>query len=446
MTTSKRGLLEYTYQKFLEVGTSETLPLKTLDSILLDNLTGFGTAADERVFSKSDFYTIIERQREQSKGLNMKWRFVPMVHRVSKDGNSAVFTDDVTLEMDINGEPIKMDLRFTIVLEFQDDKWLIVHWHGSKPVQVESETDTFGIDQWKQRTIELEKIVANRTADLVEKNNELETAIDALKATQSQLIQSEKLASLGHLAAGIAHEIKNPLNFVNNFSELNLELIDEIKEELQKLPESPEKIEIETILEDVVTNQKKIHQHGTRADSIVKSMLHHSRGGNGIKEPTDINELLKEYVNLSFHGMRAGKKPINVSLDYQLDTSIPKVAVIMEDISRVILNLCNNAFDAMHERLQKKNYSEHYQPKLTIKTIEKNNQVVIEIMDNGLGIPSELQDKILMPFFTTKRGTEGTGLGLSITNDIIKAHGGNLRIESKQEEDSFTTFKINLPI
>lgn len=444
--TEKRHQLEDTYQRFTEVCMNENSHSESLDSILSKQLIGLGTTADERVFSKSDFYTIIKRQREQSHGLDMKWQLSPLAHRVAKDGNSAVFIDDLTVDMTVNNQSIKMALRCSTVFEFQDEQWLLVHWHASKPEEVESETDTYGVEQWKQRTMELEKIVANRTADLVEKNKELEIAIDTLKATQNQLIQSEKLASLGQLAAGIAHEIKNPLNFVNNFSELNLELIDEITEELAKLPNSPEKEEIKTILKDVESNQKKIHQHGTRADSIVKSMLLHSRGGNGIKELTNINEMLKEYVNLSFHGMRAGKKPINVSLDFQLDNTIPDISVIMEDVSRVILNLCNNAFDAMYERLQKKTDSEHYQPKLTIKTSEKNNQVVIGIMDNALGIPSELKDKILMPFFTTKKGTEGTGLGLSITNDIIKAHGGNLQVESKQGEDSFTTFEINLPI
>ncbi|MEZ4793054.1 MAG: ATP-binding protein [Gelidibacter sp.] len=446
MKTTKRQGLDETYQKFLAVCTNENPHIKSLDPLLLDTIVGLGTTADERMFSKSDFYTMIERQAEQSRGLNMKWHSSPISHRVSKDGNSAVFIDDLTVTMTINGQPKKMALRCTTVFEFDQDKWLVVHCHVSKPEEAESETDTYGIEQWKQKTIELEKIVAERTADLVEKNKELETAIDTLKATQSQLIQSEKLASLGQLAAGIAHEIKNPLNFVNNFSELNLELIEEIYEELKKLPDSPEKEEIKSILGDVVANQKKIHQHGSRADSIVKSMLLHSRGGNGIKEPTDINDMIREYVNLSFHGMRAGKKPINVTLDVQLDESIPKVAVIIEDISRVVLNLCNNAFDAMYERLQMPPESEGYQPKLTVKTYQKDKNAIIEITDNALGIPSELKDKILMPFFTTKKGTEGTGLGLSITDDIIKAHGGDLKIESEQGEDSFTKFIINLPI
>ncbi|WP_417236002.1 ATP-binding protein [Bizionia paragorgiae] len=292
----------------------------------------------------------------------------------------------------------------------------------------------------------LNKELANKQHALAESNNKLKHSLNELKATQSQLIQSEKLASLGQLAAGIAHEIKNPLNFVNNFSELNLELIDEIHVELEKVPSSPEKEDIIGLLEDVVSNQKKIHQHGTRADSIVKSMLLHSRGGNGIKEPTDINAMLKEYINLSFHAMRAGKKAINVTLDFQLDDTLKKPAVIMEDVSRVILNLSNNAFDAMYERIKDKDSSENYHPKLTVRTYEDHQNVVIEVEDNGNGIPQDFKDKILMPFFTTKRGTEGTGLGLSISNDIVKSHGGHLQIDSKQGDNSFTKFKIILPI
>lgn len=272
-----------------------------------------------------------------------------------------------------------------------------------------------------------------------------EKALLDLQATQAQLIQSEKMASLGVLTAGIAHEIKNPLNFVNNFSELNLELIDEVFTELQKTTDSPEKEEITAILNDVIGNQKKIYEHGTRADSIVKSMLLHSRGGKGIKEITSINDMLKEYVNLAFHGMRAGKKPMNVTLDFQLDASLPDVSIIIEDMSRAILNLCNNAFDAMYERLKNSN-EDTYQPRLGITSYHKKKAVFIAIQDNGLGISEALQDKILMPFFTTKRGTEGTGLGLSITNDIIKAHGGSLTIESSEGNNSFTTFTIKLPI
>jgi len=268
-----------------------------------------------------------------------------------------------------------------------------------------------------------------------EERDRLEIALNELRATQAQLVQQEKLASLGQLTAGIAHEIKNPLNFVNNFSEVSVELIDEAFDELEKLDDSDAKEEITAILNDVKSNLTKVHEHGSRADSIVKSMLQHSRGGSGKLEPTDLNVLIKEYVNLSFHGMRAKKNPINVEIDLQLDPKIKTVPLISEDFSRVVLNLCNNAFDALREAVNTR------PAKLTVRTKKESNAILIELEDNGPGIPDEIIDKILQPFFTTKQGTEGTGLGLSITNDIIKAHGGELDIQS---QPGSTNFKIHL--
>ncbi len=264
----------------------------------------------------------------------------------------------------------------------------------------------------------------------------LRVALDELKAAQEQLIQQEKLASLGQLTAGIAHEIKNPLNFVNNFSEVSIEMIEEIKEERTRNQEARDETLVDEILADIKSNLTKIHEHGSRANGIVSSMLQHSRGGSGKMEPTDLNALIKEYVNLAFHGMRAGKNPINVDIQLDLDDSFGKIALIEEDFSRVILNLCNNAFDAMRETADKR------QPKLTIRTRQELKHVLIEIEDNGPGIPEEIKDKILQPFFTTKKGTEGTGLGLSITHDIVKAHGGELEIETTINER--TNFKIKL--
>jgi len=321
----------------------------------------------------------------------------------------------------------------------------------------------------------------------------IEEALTELKATQSQLIQQEKLASLGQLTAGIAHEIKNPLNFVNNFSDLSLELVEEVRDEIRDMRRDTEsersnvKREKESsplegsakaecrrgvsdeatddtidsdlildILDDIEANLKTIYKHGSRADSIVKSMLEHSRGGSGKMEPTNLNDLVKEFTNLSFHGMKAGKDPINVDMEFDLDDSIDEVMLIGEDFSRVILNLCNNGFDAMREKLtgdgrptteEKLLNSElkikNYSPKLTIRTMQSNTNVTIEIEDNGPGIPEEMKDKILQPFFTTKKGTQGTGLGLSITNDIVKAHGGNLEVASQAGKR--TTFTIELP-
>jgi len=273
------------------------------------------------------------------------------------------------------------------------------------------------------QNLNLEKQVNKRT-------RELKNSLVQLQATQDQLVQQEKLASLGQLTAGIAHEIKNPLNFVTNFSEVSVEMIDEVREELNAI--SPEPKEALEILNDIELNLKKIHEHGMRADSIVKSMLQHSRGGNGEMEPVALNLLVKEYVNLCFHGMRASKKPINVDLIYELDETIGDVPLITEDFSRVIINLCNNAFDAMREKAEKsEEKAEKHASKLTIRTKKDGKIVYLDIEDNGLGIPEQMKDKILQPFFTTKKGTQGTGLGLSITNDIIKAHGGSLNVESE---------------
>jgi signal transduction histidine kinase len=279
-----------------------------------------------------------------------------------------------------------------------------------------------------------------------------EEALTELKATQTQLIQQEKLASLGQLTAGIAHEIKNPLNFVNNFSEVSMELIEEALEEVEAVKArhamSPDSVvspdhegldEIKDILADVKANLAKIHEHGSRADGIVTSMLQHSRGGSGKMEPTDLNALIKEYVNLSFHGMRAGKNPINVDIQLDLDEEISSVNLISEDFSRVVLNLVNNAFDAMREKTKT---DSEYRPVLSISTKQKEETVEIAIADNGPGIPDAIKDKILQPFFTTKKGTEGTGLGLSITHDIVKAHGGELKVETI--EGKGTEFIITL--
>lgn len=279
-----------------------------------------------------------------------------------------------------------------------------------------------------------------------ERTQELKKSLEELKEVQEQLIQQEKLASLGQLTAGIAHEIKNPLNFVNNFSELSLELIEEAREEFKKVDEELKNkiFELPNLLNDIEHNLKTIHKHGSRADSIVKSMLEHSRGSSGKKEPIQFNSLVKEFVNLSYHGMRAGNYPINVNIKFDLVDSIKEVHIIPENFSRVIVNLCNNAFDAIREKLSEteKVKAEKYSPKLTVRTKMIDNTVTLEIEDNGSGIPEEIKNKIMQPFFTTKKGTEGTGLGLSITNDIVKAHGGKLEVESK--ENQYTLFRVYL--
>ncbi len=285
----------------------------------------------------------------------------------------------------------------------------------------------FVFDRIQRRRVIARERERSREKEL-KQAKEIEVAYENLKATQNKLIHSEKLASLGQLTAGIAHEIKNPLNFVNNFSEVSLELVEEAREEVGQLEKSEKTEAVLELLGDIRSNLGKIYQHGTRANGIVSSMLQHSRGGSGKLEPTNLNALVKEYVNLAYHGMRAGKNPINVEITFDLDEKLGDVNLIGEDFSRVVLNLVNNGFDAMRE---KSNTDPEYSPVLSIFTKRKGETVEIVVEDNGPGIPENIKNKILQPFFTTKKGTEGTGLGLSITHDIIKAHGGELILENQ---------------
>lgn len=289
-------------------------------------------------------------------------------------------------------------------------------------------------------SIENANLYSNLEEKVKERTTEIEKAYEDLKSAQEQLIQQEKLASLGQLTAGIAHEIKNPLNFVNNFSDLSIELIEEARNEVKETLASDSDL-LTTILDDIETNLRTIHRHGSRADVIVKSLLQHSRGSGVIMEPTELNPLIKEFTNLAFHGMRAGDRPFDVDIEFDLDSSIGEVPLISEDFSRVIVNLCNNAFDAMREKM-KSDISESYSPKLFVRTIQSGSLINVIVEDNGTGIPKNLRKKVLQPFFTTKKGTEGTGLGLYITNDIVRAHGGMLSIQS--EENEFTRFVIEL--
>ncbi len=275
-----------------------------------------------------------------------------------------------------------------------------------------------------------------------------EQALDELKSTQAQLIQSEKMASLGELTAGIAHEIQNPLNFVNNFSEINKELLVEMKDEMNK-----GNIDDATaIANDILTNEEKINFHGKRADSIVKGMLEHSRTSTGIKEPTDINKLADEYLRLSYHGLRAKDKSFNADFKTDFDESIGKINIVPQDIGRVLLNLINNAFYAVNEKKKispvTPEAEEQYKPLVTVKTSMNppsgSRGVVIIVTDNGNGIPQDIVDKIFQPFFTTKPTGQGTGLGLSLSYDIIKAHDGEIKLESKEGKGS--RFIIHLPI
>jgi signal transduction histidine kinase len=287
----------------------------------------------------------------------------------------------------------------------------------------------------KARTIRIERD-KTRDRELIQAK-EIEKAYTELKATQSQLIQSEKMASLGELTAGIAHEIQNPLNFVNNFSEVNQELLEEMKEEIEKRNLD----EVKLLVKDVIDNEQKINHHGKRADAIVKGMLQHSRSSNGVKEPTDINALADEYLRLSYHGLRAKDKSFNAVFKLQADEDLPKVDVVPQDIGRVLLNLINNAFYAVSEKT--KAGIKGYNPEVIVLTTRLRDTIEIRVKDNGSGIPDSVKEKIFQPFFTTKPTGQGTGLGLSLSYDIVKAHGGELKVESTVGEGS--EFIIELP-
>ena len=335
--------------------------------------------------------------------------------------------------------------------------WAIVYWISVKKQRKALEAERLKAEQREKEfhiteslKAALEVQVLERTAALTKQKEELEEALSELKLTQAQLIQAEKMASLGELTAGIAHEIQNPLNFVNNFSDLTTELIDEMNEEIEK----GEFTEVKALAIDIKQNLDKINHHGKRADSIVKGMLQHSRVSSGQKDPTDINSLLDEFLRLAYHGLRAKDKSFNAAFQTHFTDDLPKVEVVPQDMGRVFLNLINNAFYAVNEKKKATSplpaNGEEYTPTVSVSTSTYTppsggtGGVKIIIADNGLGIPNPIKSKIFQPFFTTKPTGQGTGLGLSLSYDIVKAHGGEITVDSKVGEG--TTFTIQIPM
>ena len=403
-------------------------------SICADDITFIGTGLEERAENKIAYMEINEKGIEQSPNpfaIEFLWK------RMSHFGNIAWVESEVVWNQEIGENIIRDRIRSTTILKLENNKWLIVHVHGSSPdYRFQGGNYMTNVDTLI-RNNELERQVYERT-------EELNKTLKNLKATQSKLIQSEKMASLGELTAGIAHEIQNPLNFVNNFSEINKELIAEMKEEIAKGNYD----EAKEIAKDIEENEEKINHHGKRAGDIVKGMLQHSRTSTGVKEPTDINALCDEYLKLSYHGLRAKDKEFNAELKTDFDESIGKINIIPQDIGRVLLNLYNNAFYAINEKLKNQNpqlkaEGSLYVPTIQIVTKKLNDKIVIKVTDNGNGIPQNILDKIFQPFFTTKPTGQGTGLGLSLSYDIVKAHGGEIKVESKVGEGA--SFIIELP-
>jgi signal transduction histidine kinase len=292
---------------------------------------------------------------------------------------------------------------------------------------------------YRLRNIELVALneeITKQKEEIFEQKKKTEEALVELKSTQKQLIQTAKMASLGELTAGIAHEIQNPLNFVNNFSEVSNELIDEMKEELNK----GDIDEAKAIAEDVKQNLEKINHHGKRADAIVKGMLQHSQTSTGKKEATGINALADEYLRIAYHGFRAKDNSFNATMKTDFDEAIGNINIIPQDIGRVLLNLYNNAFYTTNEK--SKQHIEGYEPTISVSSKKVGDRVFINLKDNGNGIPQKIVDKIFQPFFTTKPTGQGTGLGLSLSYDIIKAQGGEIKVASKEGEG--TEFIIQL--
>jgi signal transduction histidine kinase len=442
---NKNESLQVTYQKFCATGFGSR-SLEDAHEFIAENVMGFGSTVDEKIFSLQGFLELIQRQSEQSAGLNITWEATPLFKHITADGNTGIIAETIILTVETNGEQVKMELRLSAVLEFIHERWTVLHWHGSKPELVSTYEDTWGGDELKKQAQKLEKLLEERTAEL--------------RATQAQLIQREKLASLGELTAGIAHEIQNPLNFVNNFAEVSSELVGEMQTEITQGNTE----EVQAIAHDLKQNLDKINHHGKRASSIVKNMLEHSRTSNGSKDAThrvstDINALVDECLRLSYHGLRAQAKGFNADYALNLADNLPLMEVVSQDIGRVLLNLFNNAFYAVHQKQKQFRESPNtavetlhatslqfpaYQPTVTVSTHKTEQGILIQIQDNGSGVPEALKPKIFQPFFTTKPTGEGTGLGLSLSYDIItKGHGGTLELESIEGVGS--TFSIMLP-
>jgi signal transduction histidine kinase len=318
--------------------------------------------------------------------------------------------------------------------------WLIAYFVGASKQRKALAAEETRRKEIESRNEQLEVLVKERTSEILNQKNELLKTLEQLKSTQDQLVRSEKLASLGELTAGIAHEIQNPLNFVNNFSEVSEELVVELLEEREKaIAERDTELENE-LLTDLKENLTKISRHGKRASSIVKSMLEHSRVSDGQKEPVDINLLADEYLRLAYHGLRAKDRTFNAKMETLFDPKMPEMKVITQDFGRVFLNIINNAFQSPDPT----NATEGYMKTVTVATHVYKKHIGVSIKDNGVGIPNNIKDKIFQPFFTTKPTGKGTGLGLSLAYDIVKAHGGELSVISKVDEG--TTFVISLPI
>lgn len=429
-TNNQRELLLNTHRKLIHAIWNQTSdPEQDLRSIMMPDIFGFGTGKHEVFYSCQDFINVISKVFHKQAPTLVKLEFLDLqIHFIN---DTAIVSSPVEINYMSDGIENTLYQRRSTVYIWKEGCWRAIHLHVSDPSAHLSEGESWPTEALKAHNEELKLQVDKRT-------EELSKSLSQLQAAQRQLIQSEKMASLGELTAGIAHEIQNPLNFINNFSEVNKELIEEMKEEIGKGNFD----EVKLIANDIEENETKINHHGRRADAIVKSMLQHSRKSSGQKEPTDINALVDEYLRLSYHGLRAKDKSFNTILETHFNPAVGKANVVGQDIGRVLLNLFNNAFYAVNEK--KKTVGERYEPLVQVTSTKTSEGIEIKVKDNGIGIPEKVLEKIYQPFFTTKPTGEGTGLGLSLSYDIItKGHGGEMKVETQEGEG--TEFKINLP-
>ncbi|HSR61658.1 MAG TPA: ATP-binding protein [Robiginitalea sp.] len=399
-----------------------------LKVVLHPDFLGYGTAAHEFFQSLEPLMAHCSMQAGQMRDLEVTFTRKPVMEQLMAGGAICLIVEEFEVYMKVTD--YRLPVRLSVVLEKTDGRWWIKHMHASTPDPNIDERESLPMEGLRKKNEELEAKIEERT-------RELQISLENLKATQAQLIQSEKMASLGELTAGIAHEIQNPLNFVNNFSEVSAELVGEMLEELAN--GDPE--EARAIAADLRANLDKIVHHGKRADGIVKGMLQHSRTSDGKMEPTDLNALVEEYFRLAYHGLRAKDKSFNAAMETDLDPGMGLISIIPQDIGRVILNLVTNAFHAVNQKTRE--CQNGYAPTVTLRTTRQNGQVVVSVLDNGNGIPEEIRDKIFQPFFTTKPTGQGTGLGLSLSYDIVKAEGGEIVVTST--EGKGTEFTIKLP-
>ncbi len=418
---------------------------QSLRELIHPDASVFGSAISE--FEKGidrviHYYTQSIALLPADRRIEVKWR------NFSDLGDKALVEQEFNVRFTLEHEEItlltlRQSALWTLMKDekIPEEKWLLLHDHTSMPDHLGA-FETISSSEMLENNLNLEL-----EADQLKRR--LNKSIDELRIAQSQLIQKERLASIGQLTAGIAHEIKNPLNFVNNFSEVIFELINEAREEVKNSGEGAKSGSermcnsdlVLGILDDIESNLDRIYEHSKRADSILKSMLLLSRGKSGKPLPTDVNAMIDEYLKLAYHGMRASDLSFNIDMKTSYDPNIPKLDLIPQDISRAFLNIINNAMYAAYD------YSKNdatRNPVIQISTRAENGRAEIKIRDNGSGIPQEIRDKIFQPFFTTKPSGIGTGLGLSMTHDIIKMHKGTLNVESGTGE--FTEFTISLPL